>query len=218
MTERPDPGHMIRLCHEILPRMFVEACGVETSDANRAAEDVLLRAEAAARLNRASCEILAAPFFEESFFHDPDEASAWMKAITTLVIRNSQLEELQLMDRSALVASRQSLRMGWGRSPSSSQPGDATLQGTIQVKTLLSGCLWHTRVLGLAWMHCGPRLTLEAAALATCFPKRPVPNCQTLPRSQKRKRRTILKCPPTLSKGSSSAGSIPGSIRTLFNC
>lgn len=26
--------------------------------------------------------------------HEPDEAPAWMKAITTLVIRNSQLEDL----------------------------------------------------------------------------------------------------------------------------
>jgi hypothetical protein len=38
--------------------------------------------------------MLAAPFFEEAFNHDPDEAPAWLKAITTLVIRNSRLEEL----------------------------------------------------------------------------------------------------------------------------
>src|SRR6266851_6606070 len=93
MADDPDPGHMARFCGEILPEMLVEACGVAAPAAICAAGDVLLRAEAAARLDRASCEILAAPFFEESFSNEPDEAPVWMKAITTLVIRNSQLEE-----------------------------------------------------------------------------------------------------------------------------
>jgi len=94
MTEGPDPGHMVRFCREILPGMLVEACGAAAPDASRVAKDILLRAEGAARLDPASCEILAAPFFEESFSHEPDEAPVWMKAITTLVIRNSQLEDL----------------------------------------------------------------------------------------------------------------------------
>jgi len=94
MTDGPDPAHMARFCHKILPGMLVEACSVAAPDASRIAGDIMLRAEASARLDRASCEILAAPFFEESFFHDPAEASPWMKAITTLVVRNSQLEDL----------------------------------------------------------------------------------------------------------------------------
>jgi len=94
MIDDPDPRLMARFCREILPEMLTGACGVAVPDARPAAEDVLCRAEAAARLDRDSCEILAAPFFEESFSHEPDGASAWMKAITTLVIRNSQLEEL----------------------------------------------------------------------------------------------------------------------------
>ena len=94
MSDDPDPGHMARFCREILLEMLTGACGVAAPDARLVAEDVLCRAEAAARLDRDSCEILAAPFFEESFSHEPDGASAWMKAITTLVIRNSRLEEL----------------------------------------------------------------------------------------------------------------------------
>jgi hypothetical protein len=94
MTDGPDLGHMVRFCREVLPGMLTEACGVAASDASLVAEDVLARAEAVARLDRDSREILAAPFFEESFSHEPDEASAWMKAITTLVIQNSRLEEL----------------------------------------------------------------------------------------------------------------------------
>jgi hypothetical protein len=94
MTDDPDPRHMARFCREILPEMLAGACCVAAPDARVVAEDVLCRAEAAARLDRDSCEILAAPFFEESFSHEPDGASAWMKAITTLVIRNSRLEEL----------------------------------------------------------------------------------------------------------------------------
>jgi hypothetical protein len=94
MPDGPDLGHMVRFCREVLPGMLTEACGVAAPDASLVAEDVLARAEAVARLDRDSCEILAAPFFEESFSHEPDEASVWMKAITTLVIRNSRLEEL----------------------------------------------------------------------------------------------------------------------------
>jgi len=94
MTDDPDPGHMVRFCREVLPGMLADACGVAAPDAGLVAEDVLSRAEAAARLDRDSCEILAAPFFEESFSHEPDDATGWMKAITTLVIRNSRLEEL----------------------------------------------------------------------------------------------------------------------------
>jgi hypothetical protein len=74
--------------------MLAEACGVAASDARLVVEDVLCRAEAAARLDRDSCEILAASFFEESFSHKLDGASPWMKAITTPVIRNSRLEDL----------------------------------------------------------------------------------------------------------------------------
>jgi hypothetical protein len=94
MTDGPNPGHMVRFCREVLPEMLTGACGVAAPDASLVAEDIMSRAEAATRLNRDSCEILAAPFFEESFSHEPDEATAWMKAITTLVIRNSRLEEL----------------------------------------------------------------------------------------------------------------------------
>ena len=50
-------------------------------------------AEAVARMDAATREILGAPYYEESFTHQPDDASAWLKAITTLVIRNSQLED-----------------------------------------------------------------------------------------------------------------------------
>lgn len=94
MTDAPDPRLMARFCREILLEMLTGACGVAAPDARLVAEDVLCRAEAAAHLDRDSCEILAAPFFEESFSHEPDRAPAWMKAITTLVIRNSRLEEL----------------------------------------------------------------------------------------------------------------------------
>jgi hypothetical protein len=94
MAEEPDPDHMIRFCREALPGMLTEACGVTEAEAVRAATDILSRAEAAARLDLDSRRLLAAPFFEESFWHDPDDASPWMKAFTTLVVRNSYLEEL----------------------------------------------------------------------------------------------------------------------------
>jgi hypothetical protein len=71
MAEDPDPGRMTHFCHEVLPEMLIEACGVATPDAGLVADDVLSRAEAAARLDRESCEVLAAPFFEDSFSMSP---------------------------------------------------------------------------------------------------------------------------------------------------
>lgn len=56
----------------------------------------MLRAEAVARMDRETQEVLAAPFYEESYEYDPAEAPPWLKALTTLVIRNSQLEELHV--------------------------------------------------------------------------------------------------------------------------
>lgn len=93
MTNDPDPRHMDRYCDEIVPGMLVGACDVAEADAARVAEDIRYRAEAVASLGRENAEILASPFFEESFGHDPHGAPPWMKAITTLVIRNSRLEE-----------------------------------------------------------------------------------------------------------------------------
>lgn len=93
MPDEPDPAHFARFCTEILPGML-EVCEVPAPDAALVAQDVSLRAEAVARMQPARREILAAPFYEESFTHEPDEAPAWLKAITTLVIRNSQLEEM----------------------------------------------------------------------------------------------------------------------------
>jgi hypothetical protein len=157
MTEGPDPGHMLRFCREILPGMLVEACGAAAPDASRVAKDILLRAEAAARLDPASCEILAAPFFEESFSHEPDEAPAWMKAITTLVIRNSQLEDLHANGPVNPEASPPSRPTGWARYPTSSQPGDGALSRAAPRMTRSRDWLTHTHVPGPASTRCGPR-------------------------------------------------------------
>lgn len=69
--------------------------GFEVPDntAQDVARDVLARAEAIASLEQEQIEILAAPFIEETFDHEPD-APLWLKAATTVVVRNSRLEEL----------------------------------------------------------------------------------------------------------------------------
>jgi len=94
MSEDPDPGLMDRFCSEVLPGMLTEACGVPAPDAAVVANDIRLRAEAVAHLDQTTREILAAPFFEDSFAYDPADASPWLKALTTLAVRNSQLEEV----------------------------------------------------------------------------------------------------------------------------
>lgn len=92
MPDQPDPALFARYCDEILPGLL-EVCDVPSPDATHVAEDVSRRAEAVARMDEVTREILAAPYYEESFTHQPDDAPAWLKAITTLVIRNSQLED-----------------------------------------------------------------------------------------------------------------------------
>lgn len=94
MTEKPDSGAMLRYCREVLPGMLVDACDVAVEDAERVAADVLARAEALCHLDYRSQEVIAAPYFEESFDHEPAGAPLWTKAITTVIIRNSLLEEL----------------------------------------------------------------------------------------------------------------------------
>jgi hypothetical protein len=75
MPNEPDPAHFARYCDEILPGML-EVCEVSASDATRIVEDVSRRAEAVARMDAVNQEILAAPFYEESFTHEPDDAPA----------------------------------------------------------------------------------------------------------------------------------------------
>jgi hypothetical protein len=93
MANEPDPELMVQFCREIIPAILTKE-GVGTPEAVLAGKDILSRAEAVARLDRESYEILAAPFYEESFDHEPADAPEWLKALTTLVVRNSQLEEL----------------------------------------------------------------------------------------------------------------------------
>jgi len=94
MTDGIDPRHMEQFCSEILPSMLTEACGVVAPGAARVAADIRLRAEAVAHLDQVTREVLATPFFEEAFFNDPPDAPPWLKALTTLAVRNSQLEQL----------------------------------------------------------------------------------------------------------------------------
>lgn len=155
MADDPDPEHMARFCREILPGMLVEACEAAAPDAGLVADDVLLRAEAAARLDPAMREILAAPFFEESFSHEPDDASAWMKAITVLVSGTASLRNCTPMARSTLEASPPWPPTGWGRYHTSSQPGGGTLFRLSLPMTRSTAWLTRTHVPGLVLMRCG---------------------------------------------------------------
>ncbi|MGJ3227105.1 hypothetical protein ACQEUV_17340 [Micromonospora aurantiaca (nom. illeg.)] len=92
MTE-PDPAYMIKYCDEVLPKMLINACGVEPALADKIATDVMQRAEAFATLSDRAQDILIAPFVEETFDHRPVSAPLDLKAKVTLVVRNSLLED-----------------------------------------------------------------------------------------------------------------------------
>lgn len=92
MASNPDPTLMGRFCREILPDML-DVCDVGPDTVQAVCRDVLARAEVFARLERSGWEVLAVPFVEEVFDHDPDEAPVWLKAATTVVVRNCLLEQ-----------------------------------------------------------------------------------------------------------------------------
>jgi hypothetical protein len=94
MPDTLDPRHWLKFCRDFLPGILVDVCKATDDEATMVADDVMLRAAAVARMDRKTQEILAAPAYEESYEYDPVDAPPWLKALTTLVIRNSQLEEL----------------------------------------------------------------------------------------------------------------------------
>jgi hypothetical protein len=96
MPEAPDSRHWLEFGRDFLPGILVDVCKATDDEAITVADDVMLRAEAVARMDRDTREILAAPSYEESYEYDPADAPPWLKAVTTLVIRNSQLEELHV--------------------------------------------------------------------------------------------------------------------------
>jgi hypothetical protein len=94
MPDTLDPRHWLKFCRDFLPGILVDVCKATDDEAAMVADDVMLRAAVAARMDRKTQEILATPAYEESYEYDPADAPPWLKALTTLVIRNSQLEEL----------------------------------------------------------------------------------------------------------------------------
>jgi len=74
----------------------VDVCKATDDEAAMVADDVMPQAEATARMDQETQEILAVPSYEESSEYDPADAPPWLKALTMLVIRNGQLEELHV--------------------------------------------------------------------------------------------------------------------------
>jgi hypothetical protein len=107
MPDALDPRHWLKFCRDFLPGILVDVCKATDDEATMVADDVMLRAAAVARMDRKTQEILAAPSYEESYEYDPADAPPWLKALTTLVIRNSQLEELhtkELIEQGSIAA------------------------------------------------------------------------------------------------------------------
>jgi hypothetical protein len=94
MTQaHPDPKAMTTFCQQVLPAMLREACQVDAAQAEAIGANVLIRAEAFAALDREAQAVLVAPFLEEVFDHEPDDAPLKLKGAVTIVVRNSLLEE-----------------------------------------------------------------------------------------------------------------------------
>ncbi len=96
MSEAPDPRHWHDFCRDFLPGILMEVCKATEDEARMVVDDVMLRAKAAVSMDRETRAILAVPSYEESYEYDPADAPPWLKAVATLVIRNTQVEELHV--------------------------------------------------------------------------------------------------------------------------
>ncbi|MFD0204418.1 hypothetical protein ACFVG9_26995 [Saccharothrix carnea] len=81
-------------CRQDLIKVLVDGCEVEQEQADAVADDVLARATAFSSLSDRTRDVLMTPFVEEVFDYEPRDASMEIIAATTVVVRNSSLEDL----------------------------------------------------------------------------------------------------------------------------
>lgn len=67
MAEAPEPRYWHDFCRDFLPGILVEVCKATEAESSIVVGDVVMRAEAAARMDREARAILAAPSYEESY-------------------------------------------------------------------------------------------------------------------------------------------------------
>jgi hypothetical protein len=169
-------------------------------------------------MDPASREILAAPFYEESFSHEPDEASAWMKAITTLVIRNSHLEEMHAYNGPVTSGITSITRYGLGplshliaarrRSPLAAGVGDNPFVELRETYPRAWACLEALRTC----LNCG------GGRMGYRSPGGPVPELPDVSEVIVADPANNTEMPPDGFTEIILAGSIPGSINTGSTC
>lgn len=94
----PDPAAFERFCRTIVPGCLTEVCHVDAVLAARVGEDMLARAESYTALERATQDVLVAPFIEEVVDYEPLDAPLPLKGAVAVVVRNSLLEAAHAND------------------------------------------------------------------------------------------------------------------------
>src|SRR4051812_17368777 len=92
VSSLPDPGAFAAFAHQVVPQMLVEAVGLSKEQAEETGHDIAIRGQALAALTVHEREIVAMPFFEETYHYDPPEASGLLRALVAVAVRNSALE------------------------------------------------------------------------------------------------------------------------------
>jgi hypothetical protein len=92
----PAWDELTAFCRRERPTLLAGACKAPASVIEEVSVDILSRAQALSQVGAGYREVLAAPFVEESFHHRPRTVSAQVKALTTVVVRNSKLEDLHV--------------------------------------------------------------------------------------------------------------------------
>ena len=84
---------MTRWSREALVGFTVKVCKVDATEAAAIGEDVLTRPTAFAALPDSTCDVHMTVFVEEVFDHEPRSAGFEVVAATTVVVRNSMLDQ-----------------------------------------------------------------------------------------------------------------------------
>jgi hypothetical protein len=96
VTVEIDTGAFAKFAIDVVPSMLVEVVGVPADVAESVGADIAARGLALAALDRHERRILSMPFFEETFYYDPEDAPDYLRAHVAVAVRNSALEHVHV--------------------------------------------------------------------------------------------------------------------------
>lgn len=96
MSDAPDPELFVNFATDMVPTILVDVMNVDARQAAAIGADILTRGYAMAALTREERRTVAMPFYEETFYYEPEDSSDYQRAQVAVAVRNSALEPLHV--------------------------------------------------------------------------------------------------------------------------